>query len=513
MLVIGETSVLDSEGVLPEKEAERVERHPADTSSTNSDESCCAGLQIEQDRNESAALIETLFSPLSASAERCTFGTASKNLKLKDAHIRKVVKYANRRLEKMNWSLLMEQFPMHRECDEMMLPSGLKHKEAKLGDLLGEGSFSTVYKRKKHPEHVIKILRKKMMHNPAMLAACAADLVKEGWILAALHGSDYVIKIHGWQENGLHTLNNGFHDGFFLILERLECTLGDKIKEWQHKKSKLSNPFNFRKKNGMTNGEAKLELLKERLAVVPQVAQGIGAMHKLGLIHRDLKPDNIGLGLDGKWKIFDLDVGRICPTKNTKHYCTKSFKLTKRVGSPRYMSPECAKGMKYNCLTDVYSFSLIVHELITLLKPYDEVPSELHDQQIFYEHYRPLISHKWPFSMKCFLERAWDKDWRLRPDFTLESFQSSLARRILPDFVEYKHSRYCARSSFFSRKKKSLPQRLQASIGKSARSQNAKGHIMDDEIESSFSTLFTGSFRADSRDMSPTFDGTHVLSV
>eukprot|EP00526_Cylindrotheca_closterium_P008706 CAMPEP_0113612486 /NCGR_PEP_ID=MMETSP0017_2-20120614/6126_1 /TAXON_ID=2856 /ORGANISM="Cylindrotheca closterium" /LENGTH=506 /DNA_ID=CAMNT_0000521525 /DNA_START=57 /DNA_END=1577 /DNA_ORIENTATION=- /assembly_acc=CAM_ASM_000147 len=506
MTVVGETSILKSH-VSPEKPSETHQ----DTSS--SDESSDAQIQEEQNRKESAGLIDELFYSLPQSVDRCTFGSASTNLKLKDSHIRKVLKYANRRLEKMNWSLLMERSPMHKECSEFKLPLGLKHKEVKVGDLLGEGSFSTVYARKKQPEHVIKILRKKMMHNPAMLAACAADLVKEGWILATLAGSENVIQVHGWQENGLHTLNNGFHDGFFLILERLQYTLGDKIKEWQKRKSKISNPFSLRRRGGMSNGEAKLQILRERLLVIPQVASGIGSMHKMGLIHRDLKPDNIGLGLDGNWKIFDLDVARICPTRNRDHYCTKGFRLTKRVGSPRYMSPECAKGIRYNCLTDVYSFGLIVHELITLLKPYDEVPSELHDQQIFYEHHRPEIAKQWPISMKYFLESSWHKDWSHRPNLASESFHNSLKHRILPDFLEYKQGRYSTarRSSFFIRK--SLPLgRLQTGGGKHRTSENHKG-VTEDDLETSFLTLYTGSFRTDFRDVSPTIDRTQVLSV
>jgi hypothetical protein len=55
------------------------------------------------------------------------------------------------------------------------------------------------------------------------------------------------------------------------------------------------------------------------------------------------------------------------------------------------MSPECARGEMYNCLSDMYSFGLLVHELITLDKPY-KIPSEFHDELIFYQHRRPDIS-------------------------------------------------------------------------------------------------------------------------
>jgi serine/threonine protein kinase len=449
--------------------------------------------ETDKGATETEAIVEKLFPSLRRSeAEHCTFGKPSANLRLKESHIRKVANYARRRLEKMNWNVLRQE-----DYQENM-PAPETHSQAQIGDLLGEGSFSSVFVRKEYPNQVVKVLRKKLIHNPAMLAACSADLVKEGWLLSVLAGSSNVVRIHGWQQNGLHSLINGFHDGFFLVLERLDFTLADKIKEWQQRKSKISNLFSFLKKGGLSSGEAKLLLLKERLLVIPHLARGIANLHRKGIIHRDLKPDNIGYS-KGEWKIFDLDVARLCPTEVRSDYCSQEFKLTKRVGSPRYMSPECARGEMYNCLSDVYSFGLLVHELITLDKPYDEIPWELHDELIFYQHRRPDISNQWPISIKYFLDSAWHKDWKQRPILMEQGFHSSLADRILPEFLEYKQERYCPtkRSSakgFFMGKTKSFR----------SNSPKAKDYVATvGDMGSSLSTLLTTSLRIDSRDVSP----------
>ena len=86
----------DPGGVLPEKVADEIAEqqhiHP-DTSSSSGD-SWHLAKQEEQDRSESAALIEAMFYNLTGSGDRCTFGSASKNLRLKDTHIQNTFNFA-----------------------------------------------------------------------------------------------------------------------------------------------------------------------------------------------------------------------------------------------------------------------------------------------------------------------------------------------------------------------------------------------------------------------------------
>lgn len=257
--------------------------------------------------------------------------------KLKESQTRKVIKYARRRMQKMDWQVLLQvttpQIPL------------VEHSQIKLGELLGEGSFSSVFIERESPNVVVKVLRKNLIYKPAMLAACAADLLKEALLLGNLQDNDNIVRIRGAQRNGLFAYESGHHDGFFLLLERLEYTLSEKINVWSKRRNKLKKSLSFSKTT------QKLKLLHERLEVIPQLAKGIACLHSKGIIHRDLKPDNIGYGRDGRWKIFDLDVARLVPASQAY---SKEFHLTHRVGSPRYMSPENAKGERYNCTSDVY---------------------------------------------------------------------------------------------------------------------------------------------------------------
>ena len=64
----------------------------------------------------------------------------------------------------------------------------------------------------------------------------------------------------------------------------------------------------------------------------------------------------------GVLKVFDFDVARILPEEDVSKSTLPLFQLTKRVGSPRYMSPECARGDAYNEKADVYSFGIVLWE-------------------------------------------------------------------------------------------------------------------------------------------------------
>ncbi len=83
------------------------------------------------------------------------------------------------------------------------------------------------------------------------------------------------------------------------------------------------------------------------------------------------KPDNIGFDLRGDIKIFDFGLAKELPTIHNGH--DKLFHFTGMCGSPRYMAPEVALEEPYNELCDVFSFSIVFWEMMTLSKPYGNI--------------------------------------------------------------------------------------------------------------------------------------------
>jgi len=105
--------------------------------------------------------------------------------------------------------------------------------------------------------------------------------------------------------------------GYFLLLDRLQCTLEHKIDHWR----------NFEKALSMDTGKKRRAFLAERLHVAFDVAAALSYLHSNHVIYRDLKPDNIGFDIRGT--IFCLGTipfhvrsfqSSPCTKSNTNHY-------------------------------------------------------------------------------------------------------------------------------------------------------------------------------------------------
>jgi eukaryotic-like serine/threonine-protein kinase len=103
------------------------------------------------------------------------------------------------------------------------------------------------------------------------------------------------------------------------------------------------------------------------LNIIHQIAQGLDAAHEKGVVHRDLKPDNIILSKKGDQlnvKILDFGIAKLTSTTDATSIKTKTGTI---IGTPAYMSPEQAKGETENIssATDVYSMGAIIYHMIS----------------------------------------------------------------------------------------------------------------------------------------------------
>src|SRR5215469_1130150 len=101
---------------------------------------------------------------------------------------------------------------------------------------------------------------------------------------------------------------------------------------------------------------------QETLDIALQCALGLEAAHQAGIVHRDVKPENILVRADGIVKIVDFGLAR--STKDCLELFGDATKTGAVLGTPRYMSPEQAHGQKLDARTDIFSLGAVVYEMV-----------------------------------------------------------------------------------------------------------------------------------------------------
>jgi serine/threonine-protein kinase len=106
--------------------------------------------------------------------------------------------------------------------------------------------------------------------------------------------------------------------------------------------------------------------LERSLKIARQIGQALDAAHALSIVHRDLKPDNIMLSrkaTDPEFvKVLDFGIAKMTESEDKRYDLTQAGLI---IGTPFYMSPEQVSGEKLDPRSDIFSFGLIVYEMLT----------------------------------------------------------------------------------------------------------------------------------------------------
>ena len=119
----------------------------------------------------------------------------------------------------------------------------------------------------------------------------------------------------------------------------------------------------------MANGRLELNA---SIDIAIQIASALAAAHASGIVHRDIKPDNVIVRTDGIVKVLDFGIAKLSERRVGETIRPPASALASStsepgmvVGTVKYMSPEQARGVEVDARSDIFSLGAVIYEMVT----------------------------------------------------------------------------------------------------------------------------------------------------
>ncbi|CAL9082135.1 unnamed protein product [Musa textilis] len=266
-----------------------------------------------------------------------------------------------------------------------------------IGNKFATGRHSRIYHGKYKERDVAIKLMSQPEEDAALAAALEQQFTSEVALLFPLRHPNIITFVAACKKPPV----------FCIITEYMA---GGSLRKYLHKQEPYSLPHDL--------------ILKFSL----DVARGMNYLHSQGIIHRDLKSENILVGEDLSVKVADFGISCLESQSGSGKGFTSTY---------RWMAPEMIKGKSHTRKVDVYSFGIVLWELLTALIPFHDMTPEQAAYAVAHKNARPPLPASCPVAFSRLMHKCWaaNPDKRLQFDEIigiLESYEESL--RLDPTF-------------------------------------------------------------------------------
>src|SRR5215471_13491111 len=202
-----------------------------------------------------------------------------------------------------------------------------------LEDPIGRGGMATIYRgRDVHMDRVVavKVLREIYSTDPKFVTR----FQREAKAASALQHPNIVQVYDYGQTNG----------NYFIVMELVE---GTDLRRYLRSRGILD--------------------IDRAIIIAHDIALGLGAAHRRGIVHRDVKPQNVLVGRDASIKLTDFGIASVYKDINAERLTTTGMTL----GTVQYYAPEQAQGEIVSPAADVYALGIVMYEMLTGRPPFD----------------------------------------------------------------------------------------------------------------------------------------------
>ncbi len=207
-------------------------------------------------------------------------------------------------------------------------------KQFTVGDLLGEGGFAAVFRvrdKSQDRDVAVKVLDLGLTPSPGL----AERFVREARTSGQLEHPHIVpiYKVGGYKNEVLYIV--------------MRCVDGPSVRQLLERDQRLS--------------------VVDATRIARQVADALGYAHGRGIVHRDVKPDNVLLDASGHVLVTDFGIAKAAQEASVSQLTTEGMV----VGTPHYMSPEQATGERVDGRSDIYALGVVLYQMLAGTPPFE----------------------------------------------------------------------------------------------------------------------------------------------